>query len=124
MKATRLAAWNQRRAAHAARYRDALDGTRIATPRSIPDRDSCWHLYVVRTAERDALRAELAQRGIETMIHYPVPPHLQPAYRDLAFREVQFPIAEALAGHALSLPCGPHLSPSDQARVIDALRSR
>ena len=122
VKATRLAAWNELRAAHAARYEEALPRARIATPRAAPDRESCWHLYVIRSAERDALRTALADRGIETMIHYPLPPHLQPAYRDLGFVAGQFPIAEELAAEVLSLPCGPHLAPADQARVIDALR--
>jgi len=121
VKAARLEEWNARRAAHARRYDDALAGTVFATPRSFWDRDSAFHLYVIRTAERDSLRAVLAERGIETLVHYPVPPHLQPAYRDLGFTRGQFLVAEDLAAQVLSLPCGPHLSPSDQTRVIDAL---
>jgi dTDP-4-amino-4,6-dideoxygalactose transaminase len=121
VKAAKLGAWNELRAAHAARYRDALRGSNVVTPRPFTGRESSWHLYVIQTAARDQLRGALANQGIETLIHYPVPPHLQPAYRDLGIARGQLPVAEELAARVLSLPCGPHLSPADQARVIEAL---
>jgi dTDP-4-amino-4,6-dideoxygalactose transaminase len=120
-KAPKLGEWNARRAAVAARYDEALATTGVRTPRRPAERDSAHHLYVVAHAERDRLRAALAAEGIETQIHYPVPPHLQPAYRDLGIGAGRLPVAEGLAAEVLSLPCGPHLAPDEQERVIEAV---
>lgn len=115
-----LEADNARRRQQAARYHDALRGIsdlRLLTP--LPDQIPVWHLYVLRTASRDALRARLDERGIDTLIHYPVPPHRQPAYSQ--YGSLRFPIAENFAASCLSLPIGPHLDESGQERVIDAI---
>ena len=120
VKLTRLDEWNARRARQAARYSEAFRGTALELP-YVPDwAEPAWHLYVVRSPERDALQAALRARGVETIVHYPVPPHRQPAYHDLAFGAGAFPIAERLAGEVISLPVGPHLTDAQQARVIDA----
>jgi dTDP-3-amino-3,4,6-trideoxy-alpha-D-glucose transaminase len=81
-----------------------------------------WHLYVVRTPHRDALRSHLAAHGVETGVHYPVPPHRQPAFAGTDAADAHLPVAEALAREVLSLPMGPHLSEGAQAHVIDSIR--
>lgn len=78
---------------------------------------------MVRTPQRDALQAQLQTAGICTMIHYRIPPHLQPAYADLGLNAGQFPIAESIHREVLSLPMGPHLTRKDQDRVIERLLS-
>ena len=80
-----------------------------------------WHLYVVRHVRRDALAKALAERGVGTVIHYPVPPHLQPAYAPLGIPRGALPIAEALHEQVLSLPMGPTLSLADADAVIKAV---
>ena len=67
-----------------------------------------WHLFVVRTARRDALQAHLAAHGVGTQIHYPIPPHLSNAYSDAGWKRGDFPLAEKFAAEVLSLPIGPH----------------
>jgi len=114
--------WTARRRAVAARYGEGLAGTGLALPRPGAGTDPAWHLYVVRSPERDALRARLAAAGIGTLIHYPIPPHRQQAYADAGLAAGALPVAEDLAGTVLSLPMGPHLTGGDQARVIAAVR--
>jgi dTDP-4-amino-4,6-dideoxygalactose transaminase len=81
-----------------------------------------WHLFVVRTQERDRVQRHLKEAGIDTVIHYPIAPHQQEAYRDLGFAKDAFPIANQLAGEVLSLPIGPYLTDDQQSRVITALQ--
>lgn len=117
-----LDAWNDRRRAIAARYAEGLAGTDLILP-AVPDwADPVWHLYVVRSANRTALAARLKAAGVETLIHYPIPPHLQAAYADLGYARGAFPIAEALADEVLSLPIGPHMTDEQVERVIAAVR--
>jgi dTDP-3-amino-3,4,6-trideoxy-alpha-D-glucose transaminase len=126
VKLAHLDAWNTRRAALAARYQAALchlPGLRL--PQAMPEAQPVWHLYVVRHAQRDVLQARLAQRGIHTLIHYPLAPFQQPAYTPLGTcivsKEAAFPQALDWAKTALSLPMGPHLSLQQQDVVIAAL---
>ena len=106
-----LDAWNERREKLARRYIERLGSVDGLV---LPARaDGCvhnWHLFVVRSRRREALRRGLSERGVETMVHYPVPPHLQPAYADLGFPRGTFPVAEAIHEEVLSLPMGPHLT--------------
>ena len=97
-------------------------GLPLVFPVELPDRLHVYHLYVVRTAARDALRAALDADGIETGVHYPIPLHLQPALKFLGHREGDFPIAEELARTSVSLPLHPYLDAAAQARVADAIR--
>ena len=116
-----LDAWNERRARIAARYLDGLAGTSLGLP-EVPDwAKPAWHLFVVRHPRRDALQSALREQGVETLIHYPVPPHRQAAYADLPVAPQ--PIAERLAGEVLSIPIGPHLDDAAQARTLAALRA-
>lgn len=121
-KLKKLDEWNAARKALAAEYSRQLANMQLGLP-FVPDwADPVWHLYVVRHPKRDILQAYLADRGIGTMIHYPVPPHLQPAYTELHIPEGGLPIAETIHREVLSLPMAPHLLPEQQAWVIKALQ--
>jgi dTDP-4-amino-4,6-dideoxygalactose transaminase len=109
--------WNERRRACARLYASLLSGTRLSLPSDQPGTEHAWHLYVIRAAQRDALQRALEARGVTTLIHYPVPPHLQPAYQDLGLREGALPISEAMHREVLSLPIGPHVS-EDEVRYV------
>jgi len=122
-KLPRLEEWNARRRRIAERYAAGLEGTGLILPETAPWAEHAWHLYVVRSQRRDALQAHLKAQGVETLIHYPTPPHLQEAYRSLGVAAGSLPIAEAIAREALSLPMGPHLSDADADHVIAAVRA-
>jgi dTDP-4-amino-4,6-dideoxygalactose transaminase len=81
-----------------------------------------WHLYVVQHPERDGLQKAMQEAGIGTLIHYPIPPHLQKAYRDAGYAAGRFPIAESMANRLLSLPMGPQLDDASVTAVIEALK--
>ncbi|MCC4604321.1 DegT/DnrJ/EryC1/StrS family aminotransferase [Xanthomonas campestris pv. badrii] len=108
----------QRRRAVAQRYLDAITHPLIALPAVTSPERHVWHLFVIRSPQRDALQSHLAHHGIQTLIHYPVPPHRQPAYAMLG--TASLPISEQLHREVLSLPIGPALEESDVARVIAA----
>jgi len=113
--------WNARRSAVARRYSEALRGLRHVAVPYVPEyARPVWHLYVVRSTRRDALKSYLDQQGIATMIHYPRPPHLQPCYQ--AFGHLNLPVAAQFANEVLSLPISPSLSDHDVDRVIAAVR--
>jgi len=103
--------WNQRRRKIAETYSELLknlDG--ISLPIEPNECQSCWHLYVISSVERDSLQRKLEGHRVGTMIHYPLPPYRQEAYKDLGIAKGVFPIADKLADTVLSLPMGPHLS--------------
>jgi len=114
--------WNDRRRAIASRYLEELSGIGLGLPGVLPGTEPVWHLFVVRDEARDEIRRRLDRAGIGTMIHYPIPPHLQGAYADSGFVRGEFPIAERLASQLLSLPIGPHLDEDSVRRVVAALR--
>jgi dTDP-4-amino-4,6-dideoxygalactose transaminase len=118
VKLSRLPEWNERRVAVAKGYERALAELPLTLPIEPVGRESGWHLYVVRAPTRDELQEWLRNDGIETLVHYPVPPHLQGAYRDLANRFPPLPRAESLAREILSLPMGPHLGEEGADRVV------
>lgn len=120
-KLPQLAAENARRAQIAAHYLAGLADAPVVLPVTRPDCTSAWHLFVIRHPRRDALAAALAERGIGTMIHYPIPPHRQQAYAELALAAGALPISEALHREVLSLPMGPTMSLADADRVIGAI---
>ena len=121
VKLSRLDDWNGRRRAVAAAYLDALAGTGLLLPTAPCWAEPVWHLFVVRCPNRDAVTAQLDGHGIGWLVHYPIPPHRQDAYRDLGYGEGSFPLAEQLSREVLSLPMGPHLTSGECARVIAAL---
>lgn len=114
--------WNARRAGVAAAYEAGLSEYALILPVVPPEMTPAWHLYVVRHPQRDALQSELQAHGIQTLIHYPIPPHRQQAYSSLGIRREELPIANRIADEVLSLPIGPHLSTEEQAAVVDAVR--
>lgn len=115
--------WNLRRSSIAKIYTETLQSTSLTLPALQDWATPVWHLFVVAHAERDRLQNALAQRGIPTLIHYPVPPHLQNAYHNLQLTEEQLPIATTLSKQILSLPIGPHLPPSDVEFVAQTTKS-
>ncbi|WP_181305713.1 DegT/DnrJ/EryC1/StrS aminotransferase family protein [Rufibacter sp. XAAS-G3-1] len=84
--------------------------------------DHIYHLYVIRTSRRDALQEFLQKKDIQTLVHYPVPPHFQPAYRQLGYRRGDFPLTEELASTSLSLPLFPGMTELEQACVIEQIQ--
>jgi dTDP-4-amino-4,6-dideoxygalactose transaminase len=122
-KLARLAAWNEQRRAGAERY-DALlgDVADVRLPARLPGNLDVWHLYVVRVPDRDAVLQRLNAAGIGAGIHYPVPVHLQPAFRHLGVPG-SFPVAETAAQEILSLPLYPGITVEQQECVVGVLRS-
>jgi dTDP-4-amino-4,6-dideoxygalactose transaminase len=122
VKLRHLDDWNARRAAVAAWYLAELPrlAPDLVLPAVIPAAHPCWHLFVVRSAEREALQARLATGGVQTLIHYPIPPHLQQAYAGTGHARGSFPLAERLAREVLSLPMGPHLDMDRLATLLPA----
>lgn len=115
--------WNERRRRVAARYDDRLSGIPgLGLPRAPQWAEPVWHLYVVQTGRRAELMKALEKVGIGSLIHYPIPPHLQKAYADLALPKGAFPLAEKLADTVLSLPMGPHVPESAVDEIAAAVR--
>jgi dTDP-4-amino-4,6-dideoxygalactose transaminase len=113
-----LDGWNARRREIAHRYCTAIRHPDIRLPPT-PDQADVAHLFVVRSARRDALKAHLADAGVQTDIHYPLPDHRQPCF-DGRFAHVELPVTERHAGTVLTLPCFPELTDDEATRVIDA----
>lgn len=122
-KLERLDDWNQRRRQNAALYRDLLRGTDLVLQREPEGLESSYHLFVVRTPKRDALRAALTAEQIQCGIHYPIPVHLQPACRGMGYRAGDFPVSEQVADTVLSLPMHPFLQPEEVRRVAAVVRT-
>ncbi|NGZ83088.1 DegT/DnrJ/EryC1/StrS family aminotransferase [Duganella aceris] len=124
VKLPRLDQDNARRRAIAAIYTRELAGVAGLALPQVPDwAEPVWHVYVIRHARRDALAKALAEQGIGTIVHYPVPPHLQPAYAELGYKAGDFPLAEAIHNEVLSLPMGPTMSDDQALRVAAAVRA-
>ena len=116
-----LDAWNARRVTIAALYTDQLAATGLILP-VVPEwAEPVWHLYAIQAPQRDALQKTLTDAGIGTVIHYPIPPHLQQAYAGNGFTASQFPIAQRMAKRMLSLPIGPHLRREQHEFIIDII---
>jgi len=121
VKLKHLDTWNARRDVIAAHYNTTLASAGLLLPTVPQWANPVWHLYVIRTKKREALRQHLTDSGIATQIHYPIPPHLQQAYSSLGYKSGSFPITESMANEALSLPIGPQLASECQNKVIAAL---
>lgn len=117
-----LDSWNARREILAGRYMLALQATGLQLP-SVPEwAQPVWHLFVIGCSNREQLQQQLTEAGIGTMIHYPVPPHLQPAYAELGLKDGSFPISERIHSTVLSLPMWPQMGENQIQTVIDVLR--
>jgi dTDP-3-amino-3,4,6-trideoxy-alpha-D-glucose transaminase len=125
VKLEALPEWNARRARIAERYLEELaDLPALRLPAPPPTGGShAWHIFCVRHPSRETLKDHLARDGIQTQVHYPLPPHLTPAFADLELERGAFPVTEAVAACALSLPIGPHLGDDAVTRVIESVRS-
>ena len=115
--------WTTCRRAIAAAYTKGLEGSNVILQQVPGWADPVWHLYVVRAAKRDSLQRQLTEAGIGTLIHYPIPPHMQSAYANLGLAPDARPLAKKIANSVLSLPMGPHLPLSDTQSVIAAVRA-
>ena len=119
VKMAKLDEWNARRSAIAQRYQQALVNCGLTLPH-VPDwAEPVWHLYVVQHPQRDALQKALADNGVGSLIHYPIPPHLQQAYSTAGWGLGAFPLVERMADQVLSLPVGPHLLDDQVEKVIE-----
>lgn len=121
VKLRHMDTWNARRARIAATYTTALAECGLVLPFVPPEMEPVWHLYVVQHPDRDALQRELQARGVQTLIHYPIPPHRQQAYEELGWSIGSFPLAESIANSVLSLPIGPHLSTEKCLSIINSI---
>jgi dTDP-4-amino-4,6-dideoxygalactose transaminase len=107
----------------ASAYLRGLADVALVLPQVPEWAEPAWHLFVVRHADREAFQARLARHGVGTLVHYPVPPHLQPAYADLRCAAGDFPISEAIHREVLSLPIWPGMTDAQIEHVIDSCRA-
>ena len=122
-KLPHLEDWTEARRRHADRYTELLTGTTVETPTERDGVRHVFHLYVVRSAQRDALLEHLRSNGVMAGIHYPIPLHRQPAYVALGYGDMELPHTERAAAEVLSLPLYPELTDAQSAYVADAVRS-
>lgn len=122
VKLHHLDSWTERRHEVAQRYLEELTDARVVLPSVPPWATPVWHQFVIRTPARDQLATALGEDGIGTLVHYPIPPHLQGAYGHLMRGSASFPLAERLSREVLSLPIGSHIPQNQQAAVIQAIR--
>lgn len=123
VKLKKLDLWNERRTAAAADYDRLLQDADVIRP-YVPEWASpVWHLYVVQHPSRDALQKALSAAQIGTLIHYPIPPHLQSAYAEFDWKEGAFPLAEKMARQVLSIPMGPLITSGQVEEVAAAVRT-
>jgi len=116
--------WNERRAAIAKLYTSAFNEINgIMIPYVSADIEPVWHLYVIKTKQRELMQRQLQKNGVNTLIHYPVPPHLSKAYSSLGYALGDFPITEVLANQVLSLPIGPHMSTEEILYCISCIKN-
>lgn len=113
--------WNAERNRIAAEYLKGINNPKILLPEILPDRFHVWHIFAVRAKKRDGLQAYLAENGIHTLIHYPVPVHLQEAYAGAGFVGKSFPVSETIAAEELSLPLFIGMTDNEISAVINAL---
>jgi dTDP-4-amino-4,6-dideoxygalactose transaminase len=123
VKIKAIKSWNDERKEIAALYNNGLAGIgNLITPQKNKNATHVYHLYVIRTNKRDALQNHLEKCGVGTLIHYPIPPHLQNAYQFLNFKEGDFPIAEELSKTSLSLPIWPGMKIEEIDFVISSVK--
>jgi len=123
VKLKHLEQWNEERRKKAEIYTERLAPLGIICPSEGLGVKHVYHLYVIRTKERDALQGFLKKKGIQTLIHYPVPIHLQEAYKDLGYRQGDLPVTEQYSLEILSLPLFPGIRESEMEEVIQSIRS-
>src|SRR5689334_12339372 len=122
VKLPHLDAWTKARQSHAVRYNQLLEGTGVQTPQAMDYGEHVYHVYAIRTTQREALQKSLQEQGVQSGIHYPTPIHLLPCYSELGHRAGDFPHAEQAANEVLSLPMYPELTESQIQTVAEAVR--
>ena len=122
VKLRHLEEWTEARRAHAAYYNQLLKDTDVDTPTEMPYARHVYHLYVIRSRQRDALQAALGEQKIYTGIHYPIPVHMQKAHADLGYKQGDFPLTEKAADEILSLPMFAELLDTEIDQVCDAIK--
>ena len=122
VKLRHLEDWTEARRAHARHYSALLAGSRqVAAPAELADRRHVYHIYAVRTRDRDGLQRALQAEGVQTGLHYPIPVHLQKAHADLGYKAGAFPESEAAAREVLSLPIYPEMTSRQVEQVVAAV---
>ncbi|MDX6553248.1 MAG: hypothetical protein QOH74_1736, partial [Gaiellales bacterium] len=114
--------WNEGRRAAARRYQELGLGDHVTLPQEAPGRSHVYHLYVVRTPNRDMLQRRLKAAGIASAVYYAEPLHVQPVFEHLGYRRGSLPVTEQAADEGLALPMFPTLAESQQREVVDAVR--
>ena len=122
VKLKHLETWNDRRNTIASIYNEEFKGLPLRLPSVEPHNKAVWHLYCIRSAQRDKVRKQLESVGVETLIHYPVPPHLQKAYKFLPYSSGSFPVAERIASELISLPIGPAMTEKQIEHVVKSVK--
>lgn len=123
VKLKHLDEWNDRRKIIAAQYLQQLKSPKLILPHQMDGAEAIWHIFPIRCDQRNALQANLAEKGIGTLIHYPFPPHLANAYAEMNFHEGSFPISEEIARTILSIPMGPHLDEESVNRISSIINA-
>jgi dTDP-4-amino-4,6-dideoxygalactose transaminase len=113
--------WTERRRALASFYTDAFSDSGLALPHVPNWADPVWHLYVLQTPDRAAMLERFEKAGIGSLVHYPIPPHMQKAYKDAAIAPDDLPLARDMAAQVLSLPIGPEISKDVAERVVEVV---
>jgi len=124
IKLRHLDEWNVARQRIAGLYLDGIDGDKYGLPSNSPGDSQVYHLFVIRCADRDAVSAALKEADVQFGVHYPIPIHLQPAYRELGKGPGSYPVTEELAGQILSLPMHPSLDEEAAAKVVEVLNDQ
>ena len=123
IKLKHLKEWNEKRRQHAYRYNELLGQTDgIIVPYEPKWAKAVYHLYVIRTPNREHLLKHLSEHGIATGLHYPIPLHLQKAYVRGGYQQGDFPVSERIASEILSLPMYPELTDAQQNQIVDTIR--
>ena len=124
VKLKHLDADNEHRKAVAAMYYDGIKNPQISLPERLPDAQNVYHLFPILCSKRDELQAYLKENGVETLIHYPIPPHKQECYASAPWNiGLQLPVTEQIAAQELSLPIGPAIKPEDVSYIIEVINS-
>lgn len=115
--------WTEERRQIAKKYNQLLKNSNLILPQTSEHADHVYHLYVIRTDRRNELEEHLNSKGVGTLIHYPIPPHLQKAYKHLGYKEGDFPIAEEIARTAISIPLWFGIQDESLHKVVNTIRS-
>ena len=123
VKLKHLDEWNEKRRRIAKYYNEFLEGTEIICPKEAPFAKHVYHLYVIRSRKRDKMQQYLETKGVSTLIHYPIPIHLQKAYSELGLPEGSLPVTEKICQEILTIPIFPELSPNQIQEIVNSINN-